>query len=80
MPEIHNIASSRKYWFSWRPNLEIEDLLKVYNSFGTTLYFYKQHFRKERQAEIGKKSQEKAKQHPVAELYLFENCSLSSSK
>ena len=39
--------------------------------------FYKQHFYKQHHFEIGKKS--KAKQHPEAELLLFENYSLSSS-
>ena len=40
-------------------------------------FFYKQHFYKQRQA---KKNQANAKQHPEAELLLFENCLLSSSK
>ena len=40
--------------------------------------FYKKHFYKQRQAEIGK-YQEKAKQHPEAELLRFENYSLSPS-
>ena len=44
-----------------------------------TLYFYKQHFYKQRQAGICKKKQAKTKQHPKAELLLFENYSLSSS-
>ena len=41
---------------------------------GYTRFFYKQ-----RQADIGKKNQAKAKQRPEAELVLFENYSLSSS-
>ena len=40
---------------------------------------YKQHFYKQRQAEIDKKNQANAKQHPEAELLLFENYSYSSS-
>ena len=38
-----------------------------------TRFFYKQHFYKQRQAEIGKKYIAKAKQHHKAELLLFEN-------
>ena len=41
--------------------------------------FYTQHVYKQNQAEIGKKSQAKAKHHPEAELLLFENYSLLSS-
>ena len=40
-------------------------------------FLYKQHFYKQRQAEIGKKSN--AKQHPETERLLFENYSQSSS-
>ena len=40
--------------------------------FKSTRFFHKQHFYKKLQAEIGKKSS-KAKQHPDAELLLFEN-------
>ena len=40
-------------------------------------FFCKQHFHKQVQAEIGK-SQAKTKQHPEAQLLLFENRSLSS--
>ena len=58
------------------------------------LFFYKQHFYKQDQAEFGKKikqklsntlklslakNQAKAKQHTEAEFLLFENYSLSSS-
>ena len=39
--------------------------------------FYKQHFCKQRQAKIGKKLAN-SKQHPEAELVLFENYSHSS--
>ena len=42
-------------------------------------FLYKQHFYKQHQTEIGKKNQAKAKQHPEAELLLFENSLLSSS-
>ena len=42
------------------------------------ILFYKEHFYKQHQAEIGKK-QVNAKQHPEAELLLFENYSHSSS-
>ena len=41
-------------------------------------FLYKQHFYKQRQAEIGK-NQAKAKQHPEAEFLLFENFSSSLS-
>ena len=43
-----------------------------------TLLFYKQHFYKQRQAEISK-NETNAKQHTEAELSLFENYLLSSS-
>ena len=43
-----------------------------------TRFFIKQHFYKQRQAEIGRKAN--AKQHPVTELLLFENYSHSSSR
>ena len=43
-------------------------------------FFYKQHFYKQRQAEIGKKKPAKANQHPEAKLSLFEIYSLSSSR
>ena len=42
-----------------------------------TFFLYKQHFYKQRQAEIGK-DQAKAKQHPETELLLFENYLLST--
>ena len=43
-------------------------------------FFYKQHFYKQRQAKIGKKSkQAKAKQNFEGELLRFENYSLFSS-
>ena len=42
-------------------------------------FFYKQHFYKQCQAE-NDKIQVKAQQHPEAELFLFENYSLSSRK
>ena len=45
-------------------------------------FFYKQHFYKQRQPEICKKTTKKqanVKQHPEAELLLFENYSHSSS-
>ena len=42
-------------------------------------FLYKQHFYKQHQVEIGKKNWAKAKQHPEAELLLFENYLLSSS-
>ena len=41
-------------------------------------FFYKQHFYKQRQAEIGK-IQANTKKHPEAELLPFENYSHSSS-
>ena len=44
---------------------------------GNSLFFYKEHFYKQHLAEIGKKIS-KTKQHPEAELSLFENFSLSS--
>ena len=44
-----------------------------------TRIFHKQYFYKQRQPETGK-NQAKAKQHPEAELLLFENYLLSSSK
>ena len=40
--------------------------------------FYKQHLNKQHRLKLAKK-QVKAKQHPEAELLLFENYSLSSS-
>ena len=40
--------------------------------------FYQQHFYEQRQAEIGKKKQAKAEQHPEAEFLLIENYWLSS--
>ena len=46
--------------------------------YSTRLLFYNQHFYKQRQTEIGK-NLSKCKQHPEAELLLFENCSYSSS-
>ena len=46
--------------------------------FDLLIYFYKQHFYKQPQAEIGK-GQAKAKLQPEGELLLFENYSLSSS-
>ena len=42
------------------------------------MFFYKQHFYQQRQAEIGK-NQANTKQHPEAELLLFENYSHSLS-
>ena len=42
-------------------------------------FLYKQHLYKQHQAEIGKKNQAKAEQHPEAELLLSENYLLSSS-
>ena len=45
----------------------------------THTLFYKQHFHKQCQIEIGK-NQAKAKQNLETELLLFENYSLSSSK
>ena len=42
-------------------------------------FFNKQHFYMQRQAEIGKKNQAVARQHPETELLLFENYSHSSS-
>ena len=42
-------------------------------------FLHKQHFYKQRQAEIGKKNQANAKQHREAELLLFENSLLFSS-
>ena len=42
------------------------------------LYFYKQHFYNQRQAETGKNQAKNAKQHPEVELLLFENYSLFS--
>ena len=59
-----------------------EKLRKPYflpGSLSDTCFFYKQHFYRQHQAEIGKKNQAKAKQHPEAELLLFENYLLSSS-
>ena len=44
----------------------------------TRFFFNKQHFYWRRLAEIGK-NQAKIRQHPEAELLLFENCSLFSS-
>ena len=41
-------------------------------------FFHKQRFYKQRQAEIGKKIQAKAKEDPEAEILLFENYSLLS--
>ena len=41
-------------------------------------FFYKQHFYNQHQWKLAK-NQAKAKQHPEAELLLFENYSLSSS-
>ena len=52
--------------------------LCVSMKFSVTRFFYKRHFYKQRQPEIDK-NQEKAKQHPEAELLLFENFLLSSS-
>ena len=43
-------------------------------------FFYKQHFYKQQQTEIGKKNQVKAKYHPEAELLLLENYLLFSSR
>ena len=50
-----------------------------YKNFTNYTFFNKQHFYKQRQAEIGKKLI-KANQHPETELLPFENYSLSSSK
>ena len=50
----------------------VESLIRIH------AFFYKQHFYKELQVEIGKKSSN-AEQHPEAELLLFENYSHSSS-
>ena len=50
----------------------------IWNFKGIPAFYYKQHFYKQRQAEIGKNSA-KAKQHPETEFLQFENCSLSSS-
>ena len=43
-----------------------------------TRFFYKQQLYKQRQAEIGKKTQANAKQHSEAELLLFQNYSSST--
>ena len=40
------------------------------------MLFYKQHFYKQHQAQIGKKNEVKAKQYAEAEILLFENYSL----
>ena len=48
------------------------------SQFSTRNFFYKEHFYKQRQAEIDKKSS-KAKQHTEAEVLLFQNYSLFSS-
>ena len=61
-----------------------QHFIKVYDKIWVgsyiTRFFYKQHFYKQRQAEIGKKLKKKkkkknAKQHPQVELLLFENYS-----
>ena len=56
-------------------------IFRVFQVFEYAAYafLYKQHFYKQHQAEIGKKNWAKAKQHPEAELLLFENYLLSSS-
>ena len=51
----------------------------TYVTIDNTCFFYKQHFYKQGQAEIGK-NQAKAKQNPEPELLLFENYSYSSCK
>ena len=51
----------------------------LYALIRTLLIFYKQHFYKQLQAEIGKKNQANAKQHPEIELSQFENYSYSLS-
>ena len=47
------------------------------NSYAT--FFYKPHFHKQHQVEIGKKKQAKTKQHQEAGLLVFKNCSISST-
>ena len=56
-------------------------IFRVFQVFEYAAYdfLYKQHFYKQYQAQIGKKNWAKAKQHPEAELLLFENYLLSSS-
>ena len=54
-------------------------VFQVFEYASHVFFLYKQNFYKQRQAEIGKKNQAKAKQHPEAELLLFENYLLSSS-
>ena len=60
-------------FFLYRTSLVVSRELK-----SDTRFFYKQHFYKQRHAEFGKKSAN-AKQHPEAELLLFENNSHSLS-
>ena len=54
-----------------RPSTWGEAFLQ-YASLNAT-FSYKQHFYKQRQAEIGKKNQADAKQHPEVELLTSEN-------
>ena len=60
-----------------RPSTWGEAFLQ-YASLNAT-FSYKQHFYKQRQAEIGKKNQADAKQHPEVELLTSENYWHSSS-
>ena len=54
----------------------LSNITIFYNKLQYTRFFlYKQHFYKQRQAGIGK-NYAKTKQHPEAELSLFENYSL----
>ena len=65
-----DLEQSVKYLLS----MAFEALLACWRT-GIHVFFYKQHFYKQRLSEIGK-SQAKAKKHPETELLLFENYSL----
>ena len=54
-------------------------VFKVFEYAAYAFFLYKQHFYKQHQAEIDKKKWAKAKQHPEAELLLFEIYLLSSA-
>ena len=57
------------------PNRSILDLWQGYEYAHLSLhgFFQKQQFYKQREAEIGKKNQANAKQHPEAQVLPFEN-------
>ena len=74
--EIQRNSSSNFGKCFWRTFLALTFYIFINQ---TKRCFYKQHFYKQRHAEIGKKNWANAKQHPEADILLFDNCSHSLS-